>query len=64
MKRVPKAIYQTADEIELRVQELTAEADALDDGPRRQELLKQIAQLRMYAEAKRWTESPGLRPGA
>ena len=28
----------------------------------RQALLKEIAQLRMYAEAKRWTESPGLKP--
>jgi hypothetical protein len=32
-------------------------------GEQRQLVLKQIAQLRTYAEAKRWIESPGLRHG-
>jgi hypothetical protein len=64
MKRIPKAIYQTADEIEAHIADLKAEADALPDGPERQALLKEIARLSVYAEAKRWIASPGLKPGA
>ena len=64
MKRIPKAIYQTADEIEARIADLQADADALPDGAERQAMLKDIAQLRVYSEAKRWMASPGLRPGA
>ena len=64
MKRIPKAIYQTADEIEARIAELKADADALPDGAERQAILKEIAQLSVYADAKRWIASPGLRPGA
>lgn len=62
MKR-SQAIYQTPDEIDARVADLEADADAMPDGPERQAILKEIAQLRMYAEAKRWIESPGLKPG-
>jgi len=64
MRKIPQAIYLSADEIERLVREYEADADALPDGPERQALLKEIAQLRMYAEAKRWIESPGLKPGA
>jgi hypothetical protein len=64
MNKIPKPIYMTADEIDRRVKERAADAHALPDGPARQAILKEVAQLRMYAEAKRWTESPGLKPGA
>jgi hypothetical protein len=64
MRKIPQAIYLSADEIERLVREYEADADALPDGPERQAILKEIAQLRMYAEAKRWIESPGLKPGA
>lgn len=64
MKRIAKAIYQTADEIEARIADLKADADALPDGPERQAVLKEIAQLSVYSEAKRWIDLPGLRPGA
>jgi hypothetical protein len=63
MRKIPKAIYLTASEIEQRILELQADADALPDGFERQDIPKEIAQLRMYADAKRWIESPGLRPG-
>jgi hypothetical protein len=64
MHKVPKAaIYLSADEIEQRVKEREADADALPDGRERQAILKEIARLRMYAEARRWIESPGLRRG-
>jgi hypothetical protein len=64
MKRIPKAIYLTADEIEARIADLRADAAALPDGAARQAILKEIAQLSVYADAKRWIASPGLRPGA
>jgi hypothetical protein len=62
MHKKPKAIYLTAAELEAVLEERLADADELPDGPERQAILKEIAQLRMYAEAKRWTESPGLKP--
>jgi hypothetical protein len=64
MRKPPNAIYLTATEIEELILELQADADAQPDDEERQETLKQIAQLRMYADAKRWIESPGLKPGA
>jgi len=63
MKRIPKAIYQTADEIDLSIVERQNEVAKLPPGERRQSILKEIAQLRIYADAKRWIESPGLKPG-
>jgi hypothetical protein len=63
MRKIPKAIYLSAEEIEEQISELQAEADALEIGSERQAILKEIAQRRMYAEAKRWIESPGLKPG-
>jgi hypothetical protein len=63
MRKIPKAIYLSADEIERQIRDLQVDADALSDGPERQEILKQIAQMRLYADAKRWIDSPGLKPG-
>ena len=63
MRKIPQAIYLSADEIEQLVREREADADDLPDGPERQAILTEIAQLRMYAEAKRWIKSPGLKPG-
>jgi hypothetical protein len=57
MRRIPKALYPTAEEIEEDLRERAAEADRLPEGPERQAILKEIAQLRMYAEAKRWIRS-------
>jgi hypothetical protein len=63
MKRIPKAIYLTPSELEERINERENEAAKLPPGEPRQSVLKEIAQLRMYAEAKRWIESPGLKSG-
>ena len=63
MRKIRKAIYLSADEIEQQIRDLRADADALPDGPERQDILKEIAQLRIYADAKRWIELPGLKPG-
>jgi hypothetical protein len=64
MRRNPQAIYLSADEIEQLVKEREADAHALPDGAERQTILKEVAQLRMYADAKRWIDSPGLKPGS
>jgi hypothetical protein len=63
MKRIPQAIYQTSEELDARILELTVKVHNADGSEERQTILKEIAQLRMYAEAKRWIESPGLKPG-
>jgi len=63
MKRIPRVIYQTAEEIDLRVRERENDAARLPPGDDRQSIMKEIAQLRVYADAKRWIESPGLKPG-
>jgi hypothetical protein len=63
MKRIPKTTYQTADEIDLSIVERQHEVAKLPPGERRQSILKEIAQLRIYADAKRWIESPGLKAG-
>lgn len=62
MKKIPKASYQTADEIDARIRERQAKAHQLADSDARQAVLKEIVQLRMYAGAKRWVETPGLKP--
>ena len=64
MKRIPKAIYLTADEIEAQIREREDDARLMPpDSVERRAIMKEIAQLRMYAEAKRWISSPGLQPG-
>ena len=63
MQRIPKPIYQTPDELDERIKQREADAAWLPPGEARQFILKEIDQLRMYADAKRWIESPGLKPG-
>lgn len=64
MRRVSRWIYLTPDEIDEHIKDREAEAAALPDGELRKSILTEIAQLRLHAEAKRWIESPGLKPGA
>ena len=63
MRKIPNQTYQTPDQIDERVRVLEAQAVLLPPGEVRQTLLKQIAQLRVYAAAKRWVEPLGLRRG-
>jgi hypothetical protein len=64
MRRIPKAIYLSVDEIDARIIERTVEAHKHPaDSKERQTILKEIAQLRMHADARRWIDSPGLKPG-
>jgi hypothetical protein len=63
MKRIPKALYQSADEIDQRIQQL--ERDALLLRPETDEhrkIMRQIAQLRLYADAKRWLAGSPAQP--
>jgi hypothetical protein len=60
MKRIPRAIYQTPHQIDLVIVERENEAARLPPGDSRQSILKEIARLRMYADAKRWIESAGF----
>ena len=61
MRKIPKVIYQTADQIDARIKDREVDAARLPQGEQRQSILKEIAQLRMYAEAKRWTQSPAFK---
>ena len=59
MKRLPKATYQTPSEIEDRIRQ--REFDALQlrpDTDEHREIMREIARLRIYAEAKRWLSGP------
>ena len=58
MKAIPKASYDTADQIDARIAVRQTEADALPPGNARQSILVEIAQLRAYADVKRWLSEP------
>lgn len=58
MKRIPKATYQSPEEVEHIIKLREADAALLAPGPSRQSVLKEIARLRAYAHMKRWIDSP------
>jgi hypothetical protein len=60
MHKIPQALYQTAAEVEATIKMREEDAAKLPPGVQRQAALKQIAQLRVYAEAKRWIEPAGV----
>jgi hypothetical protein len=63
-KDKPDPLYQTADALDERIVECTAEAHQYPASSKEcQTILKEIARLRLYAEAKRWIESPRLKSG-
>jgi hypothetical protein len=62
MKSISKTIYQTPEEIEERIRQ--RELDAMRLGPETDEhrkIMREIAQLRIYADAKRWLAGPTSR---
>jgi hypothetical protein len=64
MKRISKTVYLSADEIEAHIRE--RENDALGlfpDTDEHRAIMREIAQLRVYADAKRWMAAPGLKSG-
>ena len=58
MKKIPKANYQSSEELALKIREREAEAASLPPGPARQSLLIEVAQLRAYFEIKSWIQRP------
>jgi hypothetical protein len=58
MKAIPKATYQTVEELVRRIEGRELDAAALPPGNSRQSVLIEIAQLRAYADVKRWLSSP------
>ena len=55
MKRLPKFIYRTPAEIEERIRKLEFDAMRLRaDTDEHRKIMREIAQQRIYAEAKRW----------
>ena len=63
MRKIPNAIYQTPAELDARIEKRLEEARRLPPGEPRQTILKEVARLRMYADAKRWIKSPELKVG-
>jgi hypothetical protein len=57
MKKIPKAKYETADQLAERIRARELEAQNLPPGAARQSVLIEIAQLRAYADVKRWVRS-------
>ena len=58
MKKVPKPVYETPARLAERIRRREVEAAQLPPGIARQSGLVEIAQLRVYAEVKRWIEAP------
>ena len=59
MKQIPKALYQTADEIQERIRERQEDAMWLrPDSDEHRQIRQEISRLRIYAEAKRWLAGP------
>ena len=57
MRKIPPARYRSAEEIEREIRQKQSMADALPGGDSKQKLLIEVAQLKSYAEAKRWVAS-------
>lgn len=57
MKKIPKVEYQTPEQLAARIRERESEAELLPPGTARQSVLIEVAQLRAYADVKRWLAS-------
>ena len=54
MRVIPKATYQTPEELAERIKSRELEAALLPPGAGRQSVLIEVAKLRAYADVKRW----------
>jgi hypothetical protein len=57
MKPVPRANYQTPEQLAERIKQREEEAALLPPGAARQSVLIEIARLRAYADIKLWLSS-------
>jgi hypothetical protein len=62
MKKIPKAVYETSEQLAERIRLRQLEAEQLPPGGARQSVLVEIAQLRAYADVKRWLGSAASGP--
>lgn len=59
MKRLPKIVYRTAEQIETCIAEREdAAMKFAPDSSEHRAIMQEIAKLRLYAEAKRWLSNP------
>jgi hypothetical protein len=55
MRKIPGTIYKSPAELEARIRERMDDALLIPpDSAEHREIMKEIAQLRVYADAKRW----------
>jgi len=57
MTPIPKASFQTPEQLAARIKERDMEASLLPPGPVRRSILIEIAQLRAYEDVMRWLSS-------
>ncbi len=63
MRKVPSAIYQTPDELEARIRERMDDAMLLPpDTDEHRKIMKEIAQLRVYADCEALDRVSQVRP--
>jgi len=63
LRKIEPAVYQTVAELDKRIAEREAEASRLSPGPAKQSILREVSQLRAYADMKRWVESGNKQAG-
>ena len=64
MHPIPKVVYRSAAELDDLIKLREADAADLPPGEARQSVLKEIARLRIYADAKRWIGTPSSKARA
>ena len=64
MRPIPNVVYRSATELDQLIKQREAEATALPPGEARQSILKEVARLRIYADAKRWLNATGSNSSA
>jgi hypothetical protein len=63
VRKIPTAIYQTPAEIEARVRKLEAATIRIRaDSDKHRQVMREISQLRVDANAKRWLAPPSASP--
>lgn len=60
VRKIPGVMYQTPAELEARIRQRMDDAMLLPpDTDEHREIMKEVAQLRVYADTKRWLAGPG-----
>ena len=62
MKKIPKATYQTPEELQDEIKKRETAIGLLEEGELKQKLRVQLAQLQTYAEMKQWVSGSHAKP--